>query len=105
MTALDRMREIAESAAAAHDMMMLKREGIGALTRAERDALEDLEDFDITFNPDSAAVLALIAVAETAAEIASDDYLEQPGPYATGIRREEAVALTEAVHRLMEVDA
>lgn len=47
-------------------------------------------------------VLALLDVAEAAADIASDDYLEQPGPYATGITCEEAVALTEAVRRLRE---
>lgn len=47
-------------------------------------------------------VLALLDVAEAAQEIASPGYLEQPGPYATGIRRDEAVALTEAFYRLRE---
>ena len=50
----------------------------------------------------SPVLLALLDVADAAAEIASDDYLEQPGLYATGIRREEAIALTEAVARLRE---
>jgi hypothetical protein len=48
-------------------------------------------------------VLALLDIADAAQEIASDDYLEQPGPYAQGIRRDEAVELTEALHRFHEV--
>lgn len=58
----------------------------------------DTARFIATFDPPT--VSKLLAVVEAAQEIASDDYLEQAGPYATGIHREEAIVLTEAVAAL-----
>ena len=57
--------------------------------------------FIATFDPPT--VKALLDVAEAAELIESPGFADQPDPYATGIRREDAVALTDALARLREV--